>query len=37
MAPTTLIEVPPGEDTVALLKALRLWDDVKSAQIEMQY
>ena len=31
------IDVPPGEDTVALLKALRLWDDVKSAQIEMQY
>ena len=31
------IDVPPGEDTLALLKALRLWDDVKSAQIEMQY
>lgn len=31
------IDVPPGEDTVALLKALRLWDDLNSAQIEMQY
>jgi len=32
-----MIEVPPGEDTIALLKALRLWDDIKSAQVEMQY
>jgi hypothetical protein len=32
-----MIEVPPGEDTLALLKALRLWDNIKSAQVDMQY
>ena len=32
-----MIEVPPGEDTVALVNALRLWDDLENVQIEHQY
>ena len=32
-----LIEVPPGESSFALIKALRLWDDLKDVQLVMQY
>ena len=31
------IEVPPGEDVVALANALRSWEDLKSVQVEMLY
>jgi hypothetical protein len=31
------IEVPPGESSFALIKALRLWDDLKDVQLLMQY
>ena len=31
------VEVPPGEDAVALIDMLRRWDDLKSVQLEMLY
>ena len=32
-----LIEVPPGESSFALIKALRPWEDLKDVQIVSQY
>jgi hypothetical protein len=32
-----MIEVPPGESSVALVKALRQWGDLKEVQIVSQY
>jgi hypothetical protein len=32
-----LIDVPPGESSFALVKALRLWDDLKDVQVMPQY